>query len=118
MILPGSVKECVQALTQHGAAAKLVAGGTDLLPQLKNHLLKPAVVVDLSGVAPLRELTLDQSGLRVGAAVTARELERDARLQAPAWRGLAESGALVGSGRCGTWPPWAATSATRRPRPT
>ena len=97
MILPGNVKECLQALAEHGAAAKLVAGGTDLLPQLKNHLLKPGVVVDLSGVAPLRQLTQDASGLRIGAAVTARELERDARLQKPAWRGLAESGALVGS---------------------
>ena len=97
MLLPGSVKECVQALAQHGAAAKLVAGGTDLLPQLKNHLLKPGVVVDLSGVGPQRALTLEGGRLRVGAAVTARELERDRRLQAPAWRGLAESGALVGS---------------------
>ena len=97
MILPGSVKECVQALAQHGAAAKLVAGGTDLLPQLKNYLLKPGVVVDLSGVAPLHALTLEGGRLRVGASVTARELERDKRLQAPAWRGLAESGALVGS---------------------
>ena len=97
MILPGSVKECVQALQQHGAAAKLVAGGTDLLPQLKNHLLKPGVVVDLSGVAPLRQLTADKTGLRIGAAVTARELERDPRLQGPQYRGLAESGALVGS---------------------
>jgi carbon-monoxide dehydrogenase medium subunit len=97
MILPGSVKECVQALAQHGAAAKLVAGGTDLLPQLKNHLLKPGVVVDLSGVAPLHALTLEGGRLRVGAAVTARELERDRRLQAPQYRGLAESGALVGS---------------------
>ena len=97
MILPGSVKECVQALAQHGASAKLVAGGTDLLPQLKNHVLKPGVVVDLSGVAPLRELGADANGLRIGAAVTARELERDARLQGPRYRGLAESGALVGS---------------------
>ena len=97
MILPGSVKDCVQALAQHDGAAKLVAGGTDLLPQLKNHLLKPSVVIDLSGVAPLRELALEGGKLRVGAAVTARELERDRRLQAPAWRGLAESGALVGS---------------------
>ena len=97
MILPGSVKDCVQALAQHGAAAKLVAGGTDLLPQLKNHLLKPGVVIDLSGVAPLQQLTQDKTGLRIGAAVTARALERDARLQAGAWRGLAESGALVGS---------------------
>ena len=97
MILPSSVKECVQALAEHGSAAKVVAGGTDLLPQLKNHLLKPGVVVDLSGVPPLHQLTQDSGGLRIGAAVTARALERDARLQAPAYRGLAESGALVGS---------------------
>jgi len=96
MLLPGSVKECVQALAEHGSAAKLVAGGTDLLPQLKNHLLKPGVVVDLSGVATLKRLTADK-GLRIGAAVTARELERDGRLATGAYRGLAESGALVGS---------------------
>ena len=97
MILPGSVKDVVQALAQHNGAAQLVAGGTDLLPQLKNHLLNPRVVIDLSGVAPLRQLTQDAKGLRIGAAVTARELERDARLHKPAYRGLAESGALVGS---------------------
>ena len=68
MILPGSVKDVVQALTQHNGAAKLVAGGTDLLPQLKNHLLNPGVVVDLSGVAALRELTQEGGGLRIGAA--------------------------------------------------
>jgi CO/xanthine dehydrogenase FAD-binding subunit len=97
MILPSSVDECVKALAQHDGAARLVAGGTDLLPQLKNHLLAPGVVVDLSGVAALRRLTPEPGGLRIGAAVTAREVERDARLQAGAWRGLAESGALVGS---------------------
>src|SRR5439155_1267927 len=62
----------------------------------KNHLLKPGVVVDLSGVATLKKLTADK-GLRIGAAVTARELERDGRLATGAYRGLAESGALVGS---------------------
>jgi carbon-monoxide dehydrogenase medium subunit len=97
MILPSTVDECVKALAGADGAARLVAGGTDLLPQLKNHLLKPAVVVDLSGVAALRRLTLEGGRLRIGAGVTARELERDARLQAPGWRGLAESGALVGS---------------------
>ena len=97
MILPGSVKECVEALAQHGASARLVAGGTDLLPQLKNNLLKLGVVIDLSGVTPLQQLSQDASGVRIGAAVTARALERDPRLQSGAWRGLAESGALVGS---------------------
>jgi CO/xanthine dehydrogenase FAD-binding subunit len=92
--LPTSVDECVKALS--GAGVKLVAGGTDLLPQMKNGLLRPATVVDLSGVAALRALEADAKGLRVGAAVTARTLERDARVRG-AYASLADSGALVGS---------------------
>ena len=94
--LPTSVDECLKALAGGASAAKLVAGGTDLLPQMKNGLLKPATVVDLSGVAALRALTADAKGLRVGAAVTARTLERDPRVGGP-YASLADSGALVGS---------------------
>ena len=50
LVLPGSLDDCVKALARHGSEAKLLAGGTDLLPQMKNGLLKPAVVIDLSGV--------------------------------------------------------------------
>jgi carbon-monoxide dehydrogenase medium subunit len=95
--LPGSVDDCLKLLAERGRETKLLAGGTDLLPQLKNHLLKPARVIDLSGVARLK--TLDSAGgrgLRVGAAVTARELERDPFVTRH-YAALAESGALVGS---------------------
>jgi CO/xanthine dehydrogenase FAD-binding subunit len=95
--LPSSVDDCLQILSGHGADAKLVAGGTDLLPQLKNGLLKPGWVVDLSGVSRLRTLEVDAGkGLRVGAAVTARELELHTGVRA-GYLALAESGALVGS---------------------
>ena len=66
MVLPGTVEECLRVLGERGTDAKLVAGGTDLLPQLKNGLLKPACVVDLSGVAPLRSLQSDKGGLGWG----------------------------------------------------
>ena len=80
---PSSVDECVKLLAERGPATKLVAGGTDLLPQMKNGLLKPARVIDLSGVAELRVLAGDDGrGLRVGAGVTARHLELDARVRA------------------------------------
>ncbi len=49
LALPRSVDDCLKTLAQRGADAKLVAGGTDLLPQMKNGLVKPALVVDLSG---------------------------------------------------------------------
>ena len=97
LALPNSVAECLPLLAARGGEAKLVAGGTDLLPQLKNGLLRPAWVIDLSGVAELRALADDGGGgLRIGAAVTARELELDPRVRAR-YPALAESGALVGS---------------------
>jgi carbon-monoxide dehydrogenase medium subunit len=96
MSLPRSVDECVKALAAGGAGAKVVAGGTDLLPQMKNGVTKPQLVVDLSGIAALRAIEVDAKGARIGAAVSARQLERDSRLQS-GYTALAESGALVGS---------------------
>jgi carbon-monoxide dehydrogenase medium subunit len=96
-VLPVTVEECVRALTERGPDAKLVAGGTDLLPQLKNGLLRPRVVVDLSGVAPLGRLTpANGAGIRIGAAVTARTLECDTGVLRD-YPALAEGAALVGS---------------------
>ncbi len=97
VIQAGSVEECLRALAAHGPETKLLAGGTDLLPQLKNGLLSPRYVVDVSRVARLRTVDHDGGrGLRVGAAVTAREIERDQGIQAR-YPALAESGALIGS---------------------
>ncbi len=96
LALPRSVEEAVRVLSERGPDAKLLAGGTDLLPQMKNGVLKPACVIDLSGVASVRTLKSDARGLRIGAAVAARTLERDATTRAT-YTSLAESGALVGS---------------------
>jgi carbon-monoxide dehydrogenase medium subunit len=96
LALPRSVDEALRVLSDRGPDAKLLAGGTDLLPQMKNGLLKPACVIDLSGVASARTLQSDARGLRIGAAVAARTLERDATARAT-YTSLAESGALVGS---------------------
>jgi aerobic carbon-monoxide dehydrogenase medium subunit len=96
LALPRSVDDCLKTLARRGSEAKVVAGGTDLLPQLKNGLLKPGFVIDLSGVAPLRRLAATRKGLRVGAAVTARQLELDPHVRG-GYLALAEGGALVGS---------------------
>lgn len=97
LALPQSVDDCLRVLSQHGAEAKLVAGGTDLLVQMKAGAVKPAWVVDLSGVDRLRVLEGDAArGLRIGAAVTARQLEQDPRVRS-GYPALAESAALVGS---------------------
>ncbi len=97
MILPGSVEECVRALAERGGGAKAVAGGTDLVPQMKNGVLNPACVIDLSGLAALRGVaTANGAGLRIGACVTARELELHPEVRAR-YAALADGAALVGS---------------------
>jgi carbon-monoxide dehydrogenase medium subunit len=96
LVLPNSVEDCLKILAERGAQARLVAGGTDLLPQMKNGVLKPALVVDLSGVARVRQIQTNGQGLRIGAAVTARELEVSPAVHG-AYLSIAESAALVGS---------------------
>jgi CO/xanthine dehydrogenase FAD-binding subunit len=97
LVTPDSLDECLRILAARGPETKLVAGGTDLLPQLKNRLLRPAWLVDLTGVAELRALSAHVGGgLRIGAAVTAREIEQAPSVRS-SYASLAESGALVGS---------------------
>jgi carbon-monoxide dehydrogenase medium subunit len=96
LALPTSVDDCLKILAQHGPEARVLAGGTDLLPQMKNGLLRPPLVVDLSGVPALRAVGRQDGHLRIGAAATARALEREPLLGGR-YAALAEGGALIGS---------------------
>jgi CO/xanthine dehydrogenase FAD-binding subunit len=97
MALPGSVDECLAVLAQRGSEAKVVAGGTDLLPQMKGGVTRAACVIDISRLKELRTIALDANGgLRLGAAVAARQIERHEGVRR-AFPSLAESAALVGS---------------------
>lgn len=71
---PGTVDEAVQALQAPGA--RVVAGGTDLLPNLKHRLERPPVLVSLSRVRDLQQVVLDAEAglLRIGARVTLTEV--------------------------------------------
>ena len=96
LALPDTLAACQQALAD-GPDVRLVAGGTDLLPQMKNGLVKARRVVDLSQLPELKVIErLSDGGLRVGACVSARMLE----LAQPVREGftsLAESASVVGS---------------------
>src|SRR5712692_10409396 len=75
----------------------MVAGGTDLLPQMKNGLVKPRRVVDLSALRELQVIEVGaDGGLRVGAGVSARALEVAGPVQ-NGFASLADGAAVVGS---------------------
>ena len=70
--------EAVALLAQHGPAVKVLAGGTDLLADLKfaNASHAPNVVVDISRADDLRGIATTDQGLRIGALVTHTEIMR------------------------------------------
>ncbi|MEM7160261.1 MAG: FAD binding domain-containing protein [Myxococcota bacterium] len=67
---PQTVEEAVDALSTPGA--RIVAGGTDLLPNLKHHLEQPPVLVSLSQVGGMQGVEVDEKAgvMRIGARVT------------------------------------------------
>jgi carbon-monoxide dehydrogenase medium subunit len=97
LALPSTVSECIAALSSANGEARMVAGGTDLLPQMKNGVVKPATVVDLSGIAELKKLEVDGDGaLHIGAGVSAREAELSPVVR-DGFLGVAEGAGVIGS---------------------
>ena len=78
---PRAVAEVVALLAEHGADARLVAGGTDLVPNLKHGLYAPKVLVDLKGVDGLRGVEDDGEALWLGALLGIHDLATDDRLE-------------------------------------
>jgi CO/xanthine dehydrogenase FAD-binding subunit len=70
------VEHAVALLGEHGAKAKVLAGGTDLLVDLKSAADGPEVIVDISRVDELKNITIVDDGLRIGALVTHADLMR------------------------------------------
>lgn len=76
VVKPQSVDETLRLLAQHGRAAKLIAGGTDVMPNLKHGLYEPEVVIALSDLGELRGVAVDPDGtLALGAMTTLEEVE-------------------------------------------
>src|SRR6185437_9829868 len=62
-------------------SVRLIAGGTDLLPLMKDGLANPARLIDIKPARALRYLTFGSDGsLRIGALTTLAEIERNAEL--------------------------------------
>jgi aerobic carbon-monoxide dehydrogenase medium subunit len=90
-----SVEECVAVLSRHGDDARLLAGGTDVMMQLQRGDVDPGILVHIEGIESLRDITMDNDTVRLGALVTHRQVSRSPQLSSglPA---LAEASATVG----------------------
>ncbi len=79
---PATVDEAVALLAEHAGDALPVAGGTDLMPNMKHRLFDPGHLVALKGVAELKGIREEDGHLRIGAAETLAAVARDPLVRA------------------------------------
>jgi CO/xanthine dehydrogenase FAD-binding subunit len=74
-IQASTADEAVALLRDYDEDARVMMGGTDLFPGLREGRLRPRILVDVKGLPGMRELAYEEgTGLSVGAAVTMNEL--------------------------------------------
>jgi carbon-monoxide dehydrogenase medium subunit len=71
-----SVGNALELLEQHGPESRVIAGGHSLLPMMKLRLARPEWLIDIGGIAELKQIREDGDRLRVGALTTHAELLR------------------------------------------
>jgi carbon-monoxide dehydrogenase medium subunit len=96
-LAPRTLDEAIDAFAAAGSAARILAGGTDLLVQMRAGAVRPGLVVDIKKIAEMSaiEETADD-GFRVGAAVPGAVLAEHARF-GKVWPGVLEAINLIGS---------------------
>ena len=77
-VAPTSVEEALQALSEHGDEAKIMAGGQSLLPVLRMRLNAPEWVIDLSRIESMRGIRDDGDAIVIGAMTTHHDVLNDA----------------------------------------
>lgn len=93
---PKTADAAVALLAGASGVARVLAGGTDLLVQLRGGRVDPTLVVDVKGIPEMTAITAENGGFRVGAAVSAMGLHEHASF-AKAWPGVTEAAMLIGS---------------------
>jgi carbon-monoxide dehydrogenase medium subunit len=93
---PSSLDQACTLLAEATGEARVLAGGTDLLVQMKTDVIEPTLIVDIKGIPELRQIREEAGGFRIGAAVSGAELREHAKLKT-VWPGIVEAANLIGS---------------------
>jgi carbon-monoxide dehydrogenase medium subunit len=93
---PDSLEGAVALLAGAKGEARVLAGGTDLLVQIRADVVDPELIVDIKRIPETRRITEEKGGWRIGAAVTGAELREHPRLK-QVWPGVVEAANLIGS---------------------
>ena len=94
-VAPSSIDEAVSVLGQHGEKARPLAGGTDVLVQIRGGRYQLDAVVDVKNIPELLQIKHDASGLEFGAGVACCELYENAGIAAE-YPGIIDAASLIG----------------------
>jgi carbon-monoxide dehydrogenase medium subunit len=96
-LAPKSIDEAVKAHSAANGKARFLAGGTDLLVQIKSGIKKPNLVIDIKKIVELNSINeVSDNEFKVGAAVSGANLNRNKKF-ANLWPGVLEAFRLIGS---------------------
>ena len=93
---PETLDAALSLLERAGGTARVLAGGTDVLVQLRAGRIAPELLVDVKGIPELRTVSACDGGWRIGAAVTCMELIEHEPFAA-AWPGIIDGVRMIGS---------------------
>jgi len=96
LLRPRSVAEACELLAKHSGEIQIVAGGTDLIPSLRQRLFEPKFVLDIRGIAELRGIRRGADGVEIGALTSLTAIEHNDVI-AREYSVLAEAAATVAS---------------------
>jgi 4-hydroxybenzoyl-CoA reductase subunit beta len=81
LLRPKMLTDAVSIMSTYSDQVKVIAGGTDLLPSMKQKLFTPPYVLDLRGVGELRGIYETADGVSIGALTTLAEIEHSSLIQ-------------------------------------
>lgn len=93
---PTTTKEAAALLAAEKGKAYVLAGGTDLLAQMRSDMIEPDLVVDIKHIPAMLAIKTTAGGTSIGAAVSGAELGDNKALK-KAWPGVVEATNLIGS---------------------
>jgi 4-hydroxybenzoyl-CoA reductase subunit beta len=82
LLRPRGTEEAVAGLAKHAGNVRILAGGTDLIPSMRQKLFEPEYVLDLRGIAELRGIRAQAGGaVEIGALTTLSAIQKSAYLR-------------------------------------
>ena len=93
---PESIEAAVALLGDNAKTAKIFAGGTDLLVQMREQIIDPTLLIDIKKIPETQGITITSDSIRIGASVCGAELGESIELNRT-WPGVVEAAGLIGS---------------------